>query len=38
MKIIITKSQFGLLTENDENKPRLKKNTLYWMVSCPEQF
>ena len=31
MKIIITERQFGLLTENDENKPRLKKNTLYWI-------
>jgi len=31
MKIIITESQFGLLTENDENKPMLKKNTLYWI-------
>ena len=31
MKIIITESQFALLTENDENKPRLKKNTLYWI-------
>ena len=35
MKIIITKRQFGLLTENDENKPRLKKNTLYW-IGRPE--
>ena len=31
MKIIITESQFALLAENDENKPRLKKNTLYWI-------
>ena len=35
MKIIITESQFRFLTENDENKPRLKKNTLYW-IGRPE--